>query len=113
MLGSTGVQPEAKHIDTNWVVNWEECVGWKARFVAREYRTQEWWLDDLFAASSHPMVSRVVDHLYVKLNCRGSPSTRPLFVCMYLRMNPSRLVHRASGSRIARLWGCPVLLSGE
>ena len=58
---------------TRWDPTWKlDTVSgtWaaKARFVAREYRTQEWWLDDLFAASSHPLLSRVVDHLSLKLN---------------------------------------------
>ena len=30
-------------------------------------KTSEWWLDDLFVASSHPLLSRCIDHLVLKL----------------------------------------------
>ena len=67
VVSASEVPPGTKHITTAWVIDYKEDRGWKARFVAREFKKQEWWLNDLFAASSHPMLHRVIDHLSLKL----------------------------------------------
>ena len=61
------ITEDDREISTGWVMEIKNGI-WKARFVAREFKKQWWWLEGLFAVSSHPIGHRVIDHIAMKLN---------------------------------------------
>eukprot|EP00971_Amphidinium_carterae_P309332 6147173-Amphidinium_carterae.1 len=61
------VRPSNKEVlPAMWVNVWKGSF-WRCRYVCKEFKTVQWWLDDLFAPSSTPVTSRVIDHVALRL----------------------------------------------
>eukprot|EP00971_Amphidinium_carterae_P298205 5925522-Amphidinium_carterae.1 len=87
-VGDEEVDPTCK-VDVTWVVEWRGKDGWRARCVARDYKFMSPDRDDLFAATSSSITSRIVGAYAMKY---GLPTFTADVTKAYLQVPEEELV---------------------